>query len=80
METLREYTVRDIKGRIMAVVTDPGITVEEICSVCHQRGTINGVHDESVLHLGSPTFKAWTVTPEYLREFADALERQERTT
>ena len=65
---------RNRAGSLIQVVDDPDIEVEEICPTCLKGGIIGLLHDESVQHKGSDSFRPWKPSVEWLRKAADDME------
>ena len=75
----RLFTVRlrdGAPGSLVCLVDSPNLVLTEICATCNAQGVINPLHDDGTPHAGSPYFKPWRCTPEYLRKWANDLEAE----
>lgn len=79
MAEKRLYTIRpaDSLSSLIQITEHAAVVVEEICVTCHKQGIISRTHPDSEEHMGSPSFKPFKVNPTFLREMADALEKEQ---
>lgn len=71
---MKEYALYSDSG-FVAISDNPNIKVIEICTTCLKQGIIWGIHDDTIPHKGSPTFRPWKCTPQELRRLADEMEK-----